>query len=260
MSQFISFWSNYGWLSNLLTVVLGTITIGSILRGIYKYTRNKADSFHDHSNISNYIKSNYIENNIERLKKRKIAIIDDDQDQYPIDHLRKRGFNVTSYTHVSLSDYEFIKNYDLIFLDITNVVIEDPQKGGFELIKRVRSEINGIVIIGVSSKRYDPTLTEFFKLADEQSKTPIDEKACEELILRVLNKHYSPTDIAKEIDSLLNDCDLSHRQHKKIIHCVTDYLSKSIDEDRLIKYVNKYSYKVDAYKLKEKSKKLKDLL
>jgi CheY-like chemotaxis protein len=260
MSQFITLWNGLGWIANLITVVLGLFTVGGGLYSIFKCAKKLADNANDYSNLLSYIKTRECSQNQEAKKHRKIAIIDDQPEHYPVDYLRKRGFDLAVYEEVSLTNYEFINNYDLIFMDVTNVVKEDPQRGGFELIKRIRSEFDGIVIIGVSSKRFDPTLTEFFKMCDEQSRTPIAEQECESLIIELINKNFSPLNIAKEVDQMLGESFLSHSQNKKIINYITCFVNNSLDDEELIKKVSRASHKVDSHKLLEKCSILKGLL
>lgn len=260
MSQFIAFWNGSGWLANFFTVVLGLLTVGGGIFSISKRGRTLLDNKNDYSNILSYIKNKYPVESKDYLKRRKIAVIDDQPENYPIDYIRKRGFNLMIYEEVSLADYSFIKDYDLIFMDVTNVVKEDSQRGGFELIKRVRSEFKGVAIIGVSSKRFDPTLTEFFKMCDEQSRTPIDEQDCEKLITDLLERKFSPLNIAKDVDQMLAESFLSHSQNKKIIKAITSFLNGTINDENLIKKTSRISHKVDAHRLAEKCLTLKGLL
>ncbi|UTW13086.1 hypothetical protein [Marinobacterium rhizophilum] len=260
MSQFIAFWNGSGWLANFFTVVLGLFTVGGGIYSISKWVKTLSDNANDYSNLLSYIKNRSRIESQEYLKRRKIAVIDDQPENYPVDYLRKRGFDLTTYEEVSLTDYSFIKNYDLIFMDVTNVVKEDPQRGGFELIKRVRAEFKEVVIVGVSSKRFDPTLTEFFMMCDEQSRTPIAEQDCENLITDLLEKNFSPVNIAKDIDKMLAESFLSHSQNKKIIKAITCFLNGSLNDENLIKKTSRTSHKVDAHRLAEKCRALKGLL
>lgn len=260
MAEFINIWSNSGWLANLLTIVLGVITVFGGGYSIYRKLKSYLKDKNDYSSVINYVRSNYEYDSIDLLKKRKVAIIDDQPENYPIDYLRKSGFKISVYEEVSLSNYNFIDSYDLVFLDITNVVKEDPQRGGFELMKRIRSEMTGIVIIGVSSKRFDPTLTEFFRLADETAKTPISEKDCEKLLLSALEKYYSPIHISGKIDELLNDSMLSQKHHKKALKLIAKYINSSVDDDYFHGALSGLNKNLDVYKLHKKCQSLKDVL
>lgn len=260
VTEFISIWNNSGWIANLLTILIGA---GSIFGGVYSiYLKGKRhlQDKNVYSSVVNYVRQNYDYGSVNILKKRKIAIVDDQPENYPIDYLRKSGFNVSVYEEVSLANYGFIESYDLVFLDITNVVKEDPQRGGFELMKRVRAEMTGIVIIGVSSKRFDPTLTEFFRLADEQAKTPISEKDCEQLILNTLEKYYSPIHISGEIDGFLNESVLKQNHHKRALKVIVKYINSSVGDDYFYGALSGMNKNLDVYKLQGKSRSLKDVL
>ncbi|WP_290526203.1 hypothetical protein [Alcanivorax sp.] len=260
MTDFIGIWNASGWLANFLTILLGLFTVAGAVYSIYRRCKKGLEDKNDYSSVVNYVRSNHEYDSVEILKKRKIAIVDDQPENYPISYLRSIGFNISVYEEVSLANYNFIESYDLVFLDITNVVKEDPKRGGFELMKRVRSDMAGIVIIGVSSKRFDPTLTEFFRLADEQAKTPISEKDCEKLILRTLKKYYSPIHISGEIDDLINEGMLTQKHHKKTLKLVAKYINSSVDEERFYKGLSGLNKNLDIYKLNKKCRSLKAVL
>ncbi|BCV51078.1 hypothetical protein ACWAU3_20315 [Shewanella sp. JL219SE-S6] len=252
--------TDFGWVANIIGIILGLITIASIVFGIYKTIKKLYQEYRrDYSSIFNYINesSNWTE---EKLKQRKIAIIDDQPHNYPIQYLKDAGFNIKVYTSVSLANYDFIKEYDLIFLDITNVVREDLERGGFELIKRVKDRFPNVLTIGVSSKRFDPTLTEFFRLADVQSKTPISEKDCEELIIQTLESSFSPLTISKEIDSLISSTTISHSQHNNIIKQSIKLIENKIKNDEFCQKTSETAHLLDVHKLINMCEKLRGLL
>ncbi len=255
-----SFWNDSSWLANALTITLGLFSFIGIIYSAYKKIVSLIENKNDYNSLTNYVKNKASINESDIHKNIKIAIIDDQPENYPVSYLQKRGFNLTVYEEVSLSDYSFIKQYGLIFLDITNVVKEDPQRGGFELIKRVNSEMENVVIIGVSSKRFDPTLTEFFKIADEQIRTPITESDCEDLINRLLKQHYSPYFSATNIDRSLGEIELSHSQHKKILRLIFTYLNNSISNDEFIKRSSNVSSKFDSHNILKQIIELKEVL
>jgi hypothetical protein len=257
IDDFIKFWAGSGWLANLMTIVLGIGTIIGAIYGAYRFVKKIINLRNDYSNIYSYVQDKSAD---KKIKNRKIAIIDDQPENYPLEYLRKAGFNITVYKRVSLSNYSFISEYDLVFLDITNVVEEDLERGGFELIKRIRDESIDVAIIGVSSKRFDPTLTEFFKMTDEQIKTPISEKDCEKLIIETLEKHYSAAVIATNIDEIISKSRVNHKQHKKIVGSLICYFDGEISGDKLNRSLSQYAYCVDTNKLYEKSNKLKEVM
>lgn len=260
-ADFVKFWAGLGWLANLFTIVIAFITVGSTVYGALKiFRRYFGRNRKTFSSVLGYIKSEGLGLSLDALKKKKIAIVDDQPENYPIEYLRSRGFLIDSYEQVSLSNYSFIERYDLIFLDITNVVKEDLKRGGFELIKRVKSEMPEVVVVGVSSKRFDPTLTEFFNLADEQAKTPITEKECEDLVVRVLLKHYSSEHISSEIDAYLNDSNLSYRERKKILRNIIHYVKGRFTESEFLKASSSLLYKIDIHELLRRSRLLREMV
>ncbi len=60
----------------------------------------------------------------------KVAIIDDEIDSFPVDFIRKMGFQVNCYESISFADSLKITKYDVVFLDVKGVVEEDLEEGG----------------------------------------------------------------------------------------------------------------------------------
>lgn len=247
---FSKFWSDAGWFANFLTVMTPLATFGFLL---YKASRSKLDEIKiDYPNMEGYVKSKG-DRFSDDVKHKKIAIVDDQPENYPIDYLRRISFYIQVFEKVSLSNFDFLNDYDLIFMDVTNVVEEDPSRGGFELIKKVREKFKDKVIIGVSSKKFDPTLTEFFKMCNTQCKTPIIERECEDLITEQLNKHFSPRLISRGIDEMLNQSNLKGTQYKNIIKVMVSFFEKGdFDRSDFVKRISKISHDVNAHMLFEK--------
>lgn len=157
----------------------------------------------------------------------KIAIVDDKPEDIPIDYLRSCGYSVTVFTAISLAQSQQLLDYDLIAMDITNVVTEDLVRGGLELIRRVKANPSPPVVIAVSGKRYDPTVTEFFKLSDAQMKKPILAADLESEIEESLSKRLAPARIAQEMDAIINGEAQSDYERIRIERKIRKALAKS---------------------------------
>jgi CheY-like chemotaxis protein len=254
MKAIIDYWSTLSWLANLMTIGLGLITLSGLIIGLKKWLSKTNTSRQPHADMSSFISS--ITEKLPDIKSKKIVIVDDQPENYPISYLQRSGFNITSITSVSLSNFKHLLDYDLIILDVTNIVEEDMKRGGLELMKRIKSENPQKPVISASSKTYDPTLTDFFKLSNKQIQTPINEQKIERVIIETLQESYSPTSTAKSIDSFLTGKGLTQKQKSKILNAGFNYLEKNITEESLLVRCTKTTHAIDAHKYKDMLNKL----
>lgn len=249
MEIIIKFWTELGWLANFLTILLGLITIYGIYIKIKSWLDSKKYKNTPHADMQSFVY--YKKNNQNNLRSKRIAIVDDQPENYPTAYLQLSGFNITCITSVSLANYKYLLDYDLIILDVTNIVEEDMRRGGLELMKRIKSDNPRKPVIAASSKTYDPSLTEYFKLSDKQIQTPIKDQKIELALTETLEKFYSPNSIAREIDNFLTGKGLKQDQKSKVLKLGFRYIDKGISEENLIKLCTKTTHALDAHKYKE---------
>lgn len=107
-------------------------------------------------------------------KSLRIAVVDDHPDDYPLDSLRQLGYSVVHIASLGLGDIPTLLAYQCVLLDINGVLVEDPKRGGLEILKRLKAA-DGPYVVAVSSKGFDITMSDFFMLADQRLKKPIPE-------------------------------------------------------------------------------------
>jgi CheY-like chemotaxis protein len=246
MDTIKGFWVDLGWLSNAFTILLGLATLFGIYKAISHWLRDKKEEFKPFGDMQSFIASKV--NESENIKSKKIVVVDDQPENYPLQFLQKTGFNITSITSISLTNYKHLLDYDLIVLDVTNIVEEDMKRGGLELMKRIKKDNPRKPVIAASSKTYDPTLTEFFKLSDKQIQTPIKDQALEKVVTETLRKFYSPEAKAKEIDEFLSGKGLDQKQKSKALRFGYKFINDKIDESGLIESCAKITHKIDTHR------------
>jgi len=198
---------------------------------------------------------------LEHLRKNaKIAIIDDEPSQFPVEYLQRSGLSIETIRSISLTDIDRLRQYNLILLDIVGVVDEDSRSGGLELLKRLKGSGGSPVVIAVSGKKFDPTMTEFFKLAEDQMKKPISERLCEEKILYNLEAELSPLKLAGLLDSIIGTVRLNHSQHRKLVTHVINCLEGRLDCSQLRERISRVSSALDSAELERIVVKLKAAL
>lgn len=131
------------------------------------------------------------------------AVVDDKPEDFPADFLRGMFKSVAFENRVSLNDATRLAAFDVIFLDVAGVVVEDLQRGGAILIKRIRDLRSDGLIISVSSKKYDVEVTDYFEMADVRIKKPVQAATVQQQVMAHLRKEVGPLALAERIDSRL---------------------------------------------------------
>jgi CheY-like chemotaxis protein len=163
----------------------------------------------------------------------KIVVVDDNPDDFPLDYLRSTFGQVAVFDKISLSEASKLVGYDLIFLDMTGVVKEDLKYGGLQLIKKVKELPDSPIVVAVSRARFDPTATDYFKIADDVLKKPLTEMKCEEVVLDLVKDKLSPFKAADIIDSEILGKSKNDREKDKMNNLVFSFLDKKISLDVL---------------------------
>ena len=130
-----------------------------------------------------------------------IAIVDDNLADFPVQELKRAGFDIKTYKHVAVSDFDEIAKFDVVFLDMHDIVKDDPTEGGLKLIKVLRQKNPRQKICAVSGNQFNPSATAFFKLADDALNKPISAQRCVEVLEAFLIEKLDPVRIAAELDS-----------------------------------------------------------
>lgn len=137
---------------------------------------------------------------------------------------------------------------------------EDPEQGGLELLRRLKEKDKNILTIAASSKRFDPTLTEFFKLADSQIKTPIEGVTLEKKLLDMLNDSFCPTRIAKQLDDIISGKSLDHKQKKNLLKKSCEYIDHKISKQTFLQETSNLTHLIDTRSIQHQLSILQEIL
>lgn len=222
LNSIVTFWEGQSALANFLAVagVSVTITLAAWRFWKGKWKRAKFVSITDWAS-----RNVHYPNSAKALK---IVVVDDAPIDYPLDTLRQLGYSVTSINSLSLAEVPSLLRYDCVFLDIAGVLIEDPIRGGLEILKRIKIP-NGPFVVAVSSKGFDITVSEFFMLADQRLKKPIPAVDVEGVIENAYRQRYSAQYAAERIDSALGFPVHSRSSGKKIMDCILSFIATGQD-------------------------------
>ncbi len=130
----------------------------------------------------------------------RVAIVDDNVADFPVSGLRKAGFQIKTYKHVSVADFDELSEYDVVFLDMHDIVRDDPTEGGLKLIRVLRQKNPRQKICAVSGNQFNPSATAFFKLADDALNKPMSAQRCVEVLEAFLKEKLDPEALARFLD------------------------------------------------------------
>lgn len=157
----------------------------------------------------------------------RVAVVDDHPEDYPLDTLRRLGYSVTHFGHLSLAEVPSLLKYDCILLDINGVLDEDPKRGGLEVLKRLKV-VNGPYIVAVSSRGFDITMSEFFMLADHRLKKPIPPAEVEGIIERAFASRFSAEHAARRVDETVGFGSAHSRTTQKTLRAAIGYITADV--------------------------------
>lgn len=179
-----------------------------------------------HKNLSAWISSKrFLLNSAKNLR---IAIIDDQLSDYPVDALIQYGYDVTTYTLLNLAKIPSLYPFHFILLDINGVLEEDLKSGGMQILKKLKSH-GDYYVVAVSSRGFDITMSEFFMLADSRLKKPIPQADIESLIEKAFISRYSATDAAHRLDEAIMRSACTPRTQKKVYNALVKYLEFGVN-------------------------------
>jgi CheY-like chemotaxis protein len=130
-----------------------------------------------------------------------VAIVDDNLSDFPVQELKRAGYDVKTYKHVAVSDFDEIARFDAVFLDMHDIVKDDPTEGGLKLIKILRLKNPRQKICAVSGNQFNPSATAFFKLADDTQNKPMSAQRCVEVLEAFLAEKLDPKRLADILDA-----------------------------------------------------------
>lgn len=199
------FFAGQSALANAFGIITGFLTLFGIPISIYSYFSGKMKW----SGLTAWSEERYGPGGKKLNPASKasisIAIVDDQPEHFPIQFSRNLGYNIDVLTSVSLADAAKLQRLDLVVLDISGVVAEDKVAGGLELLKIIKSHSPSPLIIAASAKKWDPTVIDFFRLADKNIKKPIKEADFSQCLESLLVMRATPVGVASLIESEVNN-------------------------------------------------------
>jgi hypothetical protein len=194
-----AFFDSLGWIANALAII--TVVIPCCFFAYNKFARKSFPTSFDELYLLK-IQAKWGQDSPKKLGT--IAIVDDELSDFPVKALKDAGYNITPYKQVTLNDIGQLSLYDVVFLDMYGIVKDDIKEGGLKLIAKLREINPRQKICAVSSKTFDPTATQFFKLADEVKKKPMTAQDCQDVIDLFLKEKLDPKETSIKLDETID--------------------------------------------------------
>lgn len=163
-------------------------------------------------------------------KSLRIAVVDDHPEDYPLESLRRLGYSVVHIASLGLSDIPSLLAYQCVLLDINGVLVEDPKRGGLEILKRLKTA-DSPYVVAVSSKGFDITMSEFFMLADQRLKKPIPQAEVEGIIESAYQARYSAEAAANRVDKVASFGTIKTRSSHTVLRKIVEFIEDQSDEE-----------------------------
>ncbi|MFA0348991.1 hypothetical protein AB4486_18855 [Vibrio sp. 10N.222.55.C6] len=191
--------------------------------------------------VTNRFKKFSVQSHVEKLHLRtdfRIAIVDDEIGNYPIQYIKDLGFNVHEYESVSFTDAQNLINHDLLLLDVKGVVREDLDEGGAKLIKIIKEARPLIPVVAVSSGYFHTELNDYFRISDATVNKPIDEFKIRELLCELKKEFFDAPSIANAIEDSIKKLDISSSKKNKLNQLVIEFISEKCSENEFLNVIH----------------------
>lgn len=230
MSELIAYlkttFDGLGWLSNLFGIVLPLVAIPGMLYGLYRYLLPWVTGTSTFEKLTGSLIKPKWKGKESIAGIAKVAIVDDSPTDFPVTQLQKAGYSVKTYKQVDLKDIGRLAEYDVLFLDIHGIVKDDIEEGGLKLLPKLRAANSRQKICAVSSKKFDPTATAFFKQADDVQGKPVNAQKCKDVIDVLALEKLEPAQLSRQLDDGIKH--LGVRTRRALIKQIREFsISKS---------------------------------
>lgn len=231
MTSILNFFADQGPIANLVTIFTPVIAVLLFIRKkIFNFVSYiKSKKYYKLMSWSNSVKSKY-----KSPKDLKIAILDDELEDYPIDSLVRLGYSIQGIRNIDISQIGSLKNFDCIMLDIHGVLKENDDAGGYYILEKLKAD-RYPYIIAVSSKGFDITMSKYFMLADDRLKKPIPKEVVEDYIKIAYEQKFSISHAAKRVDEILDQySDVDNNMRASFNSKIIKYISGNLTRKELV--------------------------
>jgi len=125
-------------------------------------------------------------------KRTRILVIDDDENSFPHDILKREGYAVDYWERVQDLGRLERGDYDIIFLDIQGVATEYSRDDGLGILEHLKQVNAGQIVVAFSAHTYHLSKSRFWKLADDSLGKPVDAAGAKRVIDDLIERKRTP--------------------------------------------------------------------
>lgn len=226
MDTIAKFFNDYGWLANALGILVPLGGCVSLFLKVLRPWLRKGDI---DWLLPKTLQTAWTPDMAKSIAR--IAIVDDQLQDFPINDLKRDGYQIQTYRHVQLADIQSLSTYDIVFLDMKGIVKDDPDYGGLKLIAELRKLNPEQKICAVSGQTFDPTATEFFRQADDYKKKPLTAQECKTVVDSFVTESFNPLTLAEQARGVLDV--ISRSVRVEVISAIRALIDERHDVQRL---------------------------
>jgi CheY-like chemotaxis protein len=159
-------------------------------------------------------------------RRARILVIDDNEKAFPVELLRKEGYNVEYWQTIAKLKDLAPGEYDVIVLDIVGVAQSLSEEDGLGVLEYLKKTNPAQLVIAYSGKKYDLSQGKFWRLADDFLGKPSDLLTCKDKIDSLLKAYFTPLRYWTEIERILKDTGISDSHLKKMERTMLSGITK----------------------------------
>lgn len=173
------------------------------------------------------------------LKKRvKTVVIDDHQDSFPTEALKRDGYTVDWWPKLDAHLLHRLEagDYDIIILDIVGITDGDLSDtgDGRGVLRRIKQVNPNQIVVAFSGQSYDFSSQPFWKSADDTLRKPVSLITCKELLDRLMKLNLGIAHYWATVETLLARSDVSaavtRRLERKVVKAANRRRSLSLED------------------------------
>lgn len=130
---------------------------------------------------------------LHELRKRvRTVVIDDDKNAFPIEILKKEGYQIDYWANVESLDTLERGDYDIIILDIAGVATQFTASEGLGILEHLKNVNPAQIVVAFSGQQFDIEKNRFFNLADDTLGKPAEALTCKEKLDFLIQNKLTP--------------------------------------------------------------------
>jgi len=170
---------------------------------------------------------------LEVKKRARIVVIDDDKNSFPIELLKKEGYQIDYWEDIEDLSKLDDGYYDIIFLDISGVGLEYSKEEGCGILEHIKKTNPCQIVVAFSGQSFDLSKNRFWEMADDSLPKPVDATRCKEVIDVLLKTKMNPTSYWMTVAEILKAEGVSNKNLAKVENDVFKAITNNANKSEI---------------------------